>query len=187
MKKILIILFIALGCQTSEKKVFTLDSLGIWEVKYFVNEFKEPTNVGYITNSEPIKGQYKNVKISNAKLNVKVMIKEDAIAFKLYENESKISVKGNRNDAIEYDIKIKHNDTNVEFIFKAYNETDVVIVGNVISSEHQEKLISYFKLGGSLKFYLEEKNHQRTIYNFEIINDPIFGFNNAMDKLINKI
>ena len=33
---------------------------------------------------------------------------------KLYENEQKLSVKGNKQDPIEYDIKVKRNDENIQ-------------------------------------------------------------------------
>ncbi len=184
MKKFLIILFLVCACQKNERKVYPPDSLGLWTIKYFVNEFKEPTDVGYITNIEPIKGEFINLQADGEKLNIKLMIKEDAIAFKLYEYEREDPVKGNRQNPIEYDITIQHNGIDIDFIFKAYNETDVAIVGNVISSEHQKKLIGYLKMGGLLKFNVKEKNNNRTLYTFSIINEPIYAFENAINKLI---
>ncbi len=185
MKKILILIIIVFACQKNQKQTFPIDSLGLWTIKYFVNEFKEPTDVGYITNLEPIKGYFTNSRFDNEKFNVKLMIKKDAIAFKLYEFESMNAVKGNKQDAIEYDIRIKHNDKNIDFVFKAYNETDVVIVGNVISSDHQKKLINYLKLGGLLRFELMEKNNNKTKYTFNLNNEPAFAFENALKKLTN--
>ena len=183
MKKILIILFIVFACQKNEKKVYPPDSLGLWTIKYFVNEFKEPTDVGYITNINPVKGEFINSESDGEKVNIKLMIKEDAIALKLYEYEREDPVKGNRQDPIEYDITIQHNDNDIDFVFKAYNETNVVIVGNVISSEHQKKLIGYLKMGGVLKFNVKEKNNNRTLYTFNLINEPIYAFENALKKI----
>ena len=186
MKKILIILLLVISCQKNEQKVYPPDSLGLWTIKYFKNEYQKMTDVGYITNLDPIKGTFGNSKVKSGSVNIKVMVKEDAIAFKLYEFDSKNAVKGNKQDAIEYALKIEHNGELVDYIFKAYNETDVVVIGNIISSDHEKELIKYLKMGGLIKFSLKEKNNNKSTYSFEIINEPTFGFNNAMEKIISR-
>ena len=96
------------------------------------------------------------------------MIKERAVGIKLYENEQKLSVKGNKQEPIEYDIKVKRNDESIDFIFRGINETDLVVVGNIISSSHQDTLIHYLKMGGKFYFYLETNNQSNNnIYEFK--------------------
>lgn len=180
----LIILLFIIGCETLDKKEAKNSYVEFWQIKYFVNQNNEPTDVGYITNTNPILGKFSTSKIHDNALKVKIMIKERAVGIKLYENEQKLSVKGNKQDPIEYDIKVKRNDKNIDFIFRGINETDLVVVGNIISSSHQDTLIHYLKMGGEFKFYLETKNQSNNkIYEFEINDESPHGFINTFNKL----
>ena len=180
----LIILLLIVGCEEIDKKETENSSLEFWQIKYFVNQDNEPTDVGYITNANPIFGKFSTSKILNSTLKVKIMIKERAVGIKLYENEQNLSVKGNKQNPIEYDIKVKRNDENIDFIFRGINETDVVVVGNITSSSHQDTLIHYLKMGGKFDFYLETKNQSKNnIYEFGINDESPHGFINAFNKL----
>ena len=183
-KLILLSIILIVGCNKIDKKETENSSLEFWQIKYFVNQDNEPTDVGYITNANPILGEFSTSKIHNNALKVKIMIKERAVGIKLYENEQKLSVKGNKQDPIEYDIKVKRNDENIDFIFRGINETDLVVVGNIISSSHQDTLIHYLKLGGKYVFYLETKNQSiNKIYEFEINDESPHGLINTFNKL----
>jgi len=154
-----------------------------WEIKYFVNQSNEPTDVGYITNINPIYGNYSNTK-TQGPLKVKIMIKEKAVGIKLYEDrgESPVSVK--KPNAFEYELSIKHNKKDINFLFRAINENNVVVVGDIISSNHQEKLISYLKKGGEFDFYLESKNDGKgSKYQFKINDQSDRGFIKLLEKL----
>ena len=185
MKKfILLSILLIVGCDKIDKKEAKNSYLEFWQIKYFVNQDNEPTDVGYITNANPIFGKFSTSKILNNALKVKIMIKERAVGIKLYENEQKLSVKGNKQDPIEYDIKVKRNDESIDFIFRGINETDLVVVGNIISSSHQDTLIHYLKMGGKFDFYLETKNQSKNnIYEFGINDESRHGFTNAFNKL----
>ena len=180
----LIILLLIVGCDKIDKKEVNNSYLEFWEIKYFVNQNYELTEVGYITNANPIFGEFSTSKIPNNALKVKIMIKERDVGIKLYENEQKLLVKGNKEDPIEYDIKVKRNEKYIDFIFRGINETDLVVVGNIISSSHQDTLIHYLKMGGKFDFYLETKNQRNNkIYEFEINDESPHGFINTFNKL----
>ena len=184
MKKLLIIVLFIIGCNKIDKKETENSYLEFWKIKYFVNQDNEPTDVGYITNANPIFGNFSTSKIRNNVLKVKIMIKERAVGIKLYENEQKLSVKGNKQNPIEYEIRVKRNDINIGFIFRGINETDLVVVGNIISSSHQDTLIRYLKMGGKFDFYLETKNQiNNNMYEFQINDESPHGFINAFNKL----
>jgi len=184
MKKLLIIVLLIVGCNKIDKKETENSSLEFWQIKYFVNQDNEPTDVGYITNANPIFGKFSTSKILNNALKVKIMIKERDVGIKLYENEQKLLVKGNKQYPIEYDIKVKRNDENIDFIFRGINETDLVVVGNIISSSHQDTLIHYLKMGGKFDFYLETKNQSKNnSYEFGINDESPHDFINAFNKL----
>ena len=183
-KLILLSIILIVGCNKIDKKEAKNSYLEFWQIKYFVNQDNEPTDVGYITNANPIFGEFSTSRIHNKALKVKIMIKERDIGIKLYENEQQVLVKGNKQDPIEYDIKVKRNDENIDFIFRGINETDVVVVGNITSSSHQDTLIHYLKMGGRFDFYLETKNQRiNKIYEFEINDESPHGFINAFNKL----
>ena len=187
MKKLLPHLLLALlviGCEKVTEKATSNNSLEFWEVKYFVDQNKEPTDVGYITNAEPIIGTYRSLNMSNQKLKVKIMIKEKVIGIKLYENGGKIPIKGDMQNPIEYKINIKHNEKNIDFSFKGINENDVVIIGNIISSDHQTTLINHLKLGGKFEFHLENNKENKSIYQFQINDLSNIAFSNLYDNLV---
>jgi len=180
----LIILLLIVGCETIDKKEAKNSYLEFWKIKYFVNQNNELTDVGYITNANPILGKFSTSKIHDNALKVKIMIKERAVGIKLYENEQTLSVKGDKQDPIEYDIKVKRNDKNIDFIFRGINETDIVVVGNIISSSHQDTLIHYLKMGGKFDFYLETKNQKNyKFYEFNLNDESPYGFINTFNKL----
>ena len=58
--------------------------------------------------------------------------------------------------------KQKHNEKNIDFDFKGINENDVVIIGNIISSDQQTTLIKHLKLGGKFEFHME--NNEKTYF-----------------------
>ena len=184
MKKLLLLALLVVGCDKATEKATSNNSLEFWEVKYFVNQNKEPTDVGYITNAEPIIGTYHSLNTSNQKLKVKIMIKEKAIGIKLYENRGEIPIKGDMQNPIEYKINIKHNEKNIDFDFKGLNENDVVIIGNIISSDHQTTLINHLKLGGKFEFHLENNKENKSIYKFQINDLSNIAFSNLYDNLV---
>ena len=185
MKKIILLILLIIGCQKNQESNINIDESEFWHIKFFVNQFNELTDVGYITNINPIFGTYKDLKRDDArKLKVKMMIKERAVGIKLYENESDQSVKGAKQNPIEYEMTMKHNDQIIDFIFKAINETDVVVIGNVISSTHQNKLINYLKLGGKFEFILKTiSGINKKEYKFEINDNSKSGFIDNFENL----
>ena len=86
-KLILLSIILIVGCNKIDKNKTENSLLEFWEIKYFVNQDNEPTDVGYITNANPIIGEFSTLKILNNALKVKIMIKEGAVGIKLYENE----------------------------------------------------------------------------------------------------
>ena len=182
--KIFMILLFFIGCGNNNEKIS--NNINFWEVKYFINQFRELTDVGYVTNTNLIKGKYSNSKSSDAPLNIKIMIKERDVGIKLYEGYDERLVIGNKQNPIEYSLNIKHNDENVDFNFKGFNENNVIVIGNIISSTHQTLLIDYFKKGGKLEFILETKNIiNKTIYQFQIDSEDDNEFLKKYKKIIN--
>ena len=181
MKKLLFIILFSIGCNTSSVKEINNASPNFWEIKYFVNQQKEFTDVGYITNKNPIIGTYTNSQDKTNPLKAKIMIKDKAIGIKLYENGRESAIKGSKQEPIEYEIKVHHNNKNIDTIFRGINETDVIVVGNIISSTQQTILINYLKLGGKFQFHLKSSNNKA--YRFTIHDQSNLGFSNMLNSL----
>lgn len=60
----------------------------VWEIKYYVDEFKQPTSKRYLTTTSRIVGTFSNLSTTNSELEVVPLIDDYKIAFALYENGS---------------------------------------------------------------------------------------------------
>lgn len=60
----------------------------VWEIKYYVDEFKQPTSKRYLTTTSPLVGTFSDVVTTNSELQVVPLIDDYKIAFALYENGS---------------------------------------------------------------------------------------------------
>ena len=70
-KLILLSVLLIVGCNKIAKKEAKNSYLEFWQIKYFVNQDNEPTDVGYITNANPIFGKFSTPKILNSALKIK--------------------------------------------------------------------------------------------------------------------
>ena len=52
------------------------DAAGIWQFTYYVDEFRMPTDQGYIRNAEPIEGIFSNSATTDSKLDVVILLDE---------------------------------------------------------------------------------------------------------------
>ncbi len=162
LKKLILILFF-ISCTNNNK------NNNSWEIKYFADKNNQLTENGYLTNSKPIIGTFSNSIHNNAPLKVKIMVKERDVGIKLFENNINSPIKGSKQNPIEYKMSIEHNHKSIDFIFKGFNEYDVIIIGDIISSSHQTTLINLLKAGGIYNFQLETIEN-KNVYNFEIDN-----------------
>ena len=185
MKKILFLLIFIIGCNNTTETKQKKNDLPFWEVKFFVNQLKELTDVGYITNINPILGTFHRNNVPKSPLKVKIMIKEKAIGIKLYENDDEQSIKVSMQEPIEYKINIKHNNNDIDFNFRGIHENDVVIISDIISTTHQTTLINLFKLGGKFHFHFEADDENKSVYDFEI-NDPSNFYFSKLYENLNK-
>ncbi len=66
-------------------RLANIDNLGNWEIKYYVDDFGEPTKEGYITYKSLIKGRFSNSATNNSILDVVLLFGEDYYNIKLFE------------------------------------------------------------------------------------------------------
>ena len=180
---LLLVVLVIISCSKDNQNESKNNFNVFWGIKYFVDQSNEPTDVGYITNTNPIYGNYSNTK-TQGPLKVKIMIKEKAVGIKLYENRGDSPVSVKKPNAVEYELSLKHNNKDTNFLFRGINENNVVVIGDIISSTHQETLINYLKMGGEFDFYLESKNDgKESKYQFKINDQSDRGFIKLLEKL----
>ena len=148
----------------------------IWKVKYYVDDFGDFTDNGYITAN--IVGRFSNSATTNSELGVRFIIDDD-VAIKLYEYNRNHSVSG-KISIKTYQIHIKHNGKRLPS-FTASNYSDRLVVDKKGSKE----IITFLKMGGSFTFkIIEDTNYSSSDYLFKIENAT--GFKFAWNQLYNK-
>ena len=148
----------------------------IWKVKYYVDDFGDFTDNGYITTD--VLGKFSNSATTNSELGVRFIIDDD-VAIKLFEYNRNHSVSG-KISTKTYLIHIKHNGKRLPS-FTARNFSDRLIVDKKGSKD----LITIFKMGGSFTFkIIEDTNYSSSDYLFKI--EDASGFKIAWNQLFNK-
>ena len=76
----------ALGHTTSEGTCERCGkSFGTWKITFYVDEFKNPTDEAYVTNSNVFYGKFSNSATTNSNLQAQILIDADGVAVKLWE------------------------------------------------------------------------------------------------------
>jgi len=140
----------------STRQAFVKDSIetysrqGNWQVKYFVDDFQEPTKEGYLQIIST--GVFTNSATTNSELSMKVIVDQDKrVQIMLYEYGN-IQVKSSSRDGSFYSLKILNSDStyNGEGFFYSDRVT--------FSNENLELMLSTIKNGGKAKIYLREQS-----------------------------
>ena len=149
----------------------------IWKVKYYVDDFGDYTNEGYISTF--LNGTFSNSATTNSDLGVRFII-DKQVALKLYEYNRNHPVSG-KISTQSYRIMIKHNGKRLP-IYKGSNSSDRIIINKKGSRE----IIRLLKTGGEFIFKIEEiTQYSSADYLFKIENS--YGFESAWNELYNCI
>lgn len=167
-------------------KLANINNLGIWEINYFVDEFGEPTNDGYITTKNPIYGTFSNTATEGSALRARFIIadKKD-IAIKLFEYNRDNPVK----DHDSYRVLVQDKDGE-RYEFRAHNSSDRITFSDYLDYwhgnhnegiSHSEKMHKILLKGGRIKIKLINSDRETTQYYIEIVNAD--WYENAYTKL----
>jgi len=157
------------------------NEFGIWETKFYVDDFGEFTKNGYVTNSNIIIGKFSNSATQDSELAVRFLItNKDDIDIMLYEYGRNNPVK---NSGLNI-VLVQDNDGN-RYRLSAYNRSDRLSLsrfsyydetGNkVLEKSHARMLYNILMKGGNIKFNISESNHSTSVYNFSILNADNLG------------
>jgi len=152
-----------------------LDNTGIWRVRFYVDDFGEPTKEGYITNTSLLKGTFSNTATQNSDLNIRFLISNSSdISIKLFEYGRDNPVKAYSSES--YRVLIQDKDGE-RLKLRATNYSDRLSFNKTDS----RKVHSVLMKGGSIKFRIYEIDTPTTEYNFTIRKSD--WYENAYAKL----
>lgn len=136
------------------------ESAGVWQMSYYVDEFKNPTNNGYITAS--VNGVFSNTATTDSKLTAKFIVDSDNFSIKLYEYGSQ-EVKSTGFES--YAITILDTDGTKHYIHGLIQKNGDRIE---IRGDDKVELLKAFQKEGTISFYIEETNRPTTNYLFSV-------------------
>lgn len=82
---------------------------GMWEIKNYVDEFKNPTDQQYIRNKTLILGTFSNSAVNNRELKARFLIDESGVAILLYEYGDSL-VKNSYSQSRSYKVTMQNGD-----------------------------------------------------------------------------
>lgn len=150
---------------------------GIWEVRYYVDEFNNPTTEGYITTKDYVVGTFSNSATTNSELYVIWLIDKSDVAIKLVEYGRSV-------------VKSSYSSTNYNIVMLDPDGNRVYMTGTMwkggdriyIDSEYELTVIEALKRNGSVSFRIDEGGkYGNSSYLFKM-EDTSF-FDNAYSML----
>lgn len=144
------------------------DSTINWELKYYVDEFKEPTEEWYITNSEPFWGEFSNTATEGSEVTVKLLIDQEVLSIVLYEYGTNQVKNIFYNNDIDYNITVRLPDG------KDYETTGFMYGKNkagdriFIESPGKDYILEALQGAGELKFIVQDTSDSFTQYLFTV-------------------
>lgn len=170
---VFVVIFAACNPKAREQTEET-DNFGIWEIKYFVDDFGEPTKEGYITTAKPIRGEYSLSTTGNIGMQVSFIVEsEKSVSIKFYHAGNLIS----SGYTISYRVLVQ------DFEGERYTLSASNYDSDRLSFNHSDakKVYNILLKGGTVKFKIYSDDILESEYSFTIDNAD--GFENAIIKL----
>lgn len=155
-------------------------STGFWELKYYVDEFKQPTKNGYIEVNTST-GTFSNSATTDSSLSARLVVDKEKVCIFLYEYGDML-VKNPYSQSQDYDITIKDKDgEKLTFHGIIYSGADRLCFWSFYAYEHtEEEAREMIAKGGEVSFYIVEQERQTTSYLFTV---DCTGYNEAYKLL----
>ena len=140
-----------------------------WELQYFVDAFKQPTDEAYITNKRALNGTFSNSATVDSRLEVSFMVYEYdtelEIAIMLMEYGRNPVVNSSNRNIVNYDILMRTSDGNThEVTGTMYEGGDRIF----IDLNHQQTVIDALSGSGEVVFRIIQSNRTTTSYLFTV-------------------
>ena len=156
-------------------RLANINNTGMWVVRYYVDDFGEPTKQGYIRNTNLIRGTFSNTATQDSELDVKFLISNSSdISIQLYEYAGNNPVKAYSSES--YTVLVQDKDGN-RMKWRAVNYSERLSFDKTASRKVHNALMK----GGSIKFRITENDTPTTQYQFTI--QKADWYENAYTKL----
>ena len=164
----------------SQPKNKVTEGTGIWAIKYFVDDFGDPTDEGYIAHDYYIRGTFSNSATNNSNLNVYFLISgPDNIAVQLYEYAGNNPVKAYGTD--EYKIMVKSSDgVKHSMSGRMYEGGNRIYIDPSSKKNHISKMHLILMSGGEVSVVISKSDYGLSTYKFKVDAD---GYKNAFTQL----
>ena len=148
---------------------------GDWVIRYYVDEFKQPTNEGYVHNNHYFEGIFSNSATTDSELKVVFLVDKENLCIQLYEY-GKYMVKTSLSR--KYDIIIKSPNDN------KYNLTGTLYNDRIkIDDKYKSDVITALSENENVTFYIVQSEQRTTNYLFDV---PTSNFAYAYQSLVNQ-
>ena len=144
------------------------DDFGMWEIAYYVDSFKTPTDEAYIRNKKYIQGTFSNSATTSSSLNVLFLIDKDSVAIIMDEYGS-YRVNNPYSSEIKSYKMLVRADSNNTYTFYLHIKPggDRLFFSN---KDREGEMIDLLKNSLRLEFYIEDQQYKTSTYNFTIEN-----------------
>ena len=150
-----------------------------WKIKYFVDDFGDPTDEILLTTSNYLYGYFSNSATTNSKLTARIFIPYKRVHLLMNEYGS-LPVKGSISE-IRYKIIVKMADGTTEDWGSAWNNSDRII----FNSEQSKKIIIALASGKAFKISLQENTPSEFASNsasYVVVIPQSVGFSTMFKK-----
>jgi hypothetical protein len=141
-----------------------------WEISYFVDNFNQPTDEGYIVSKRAVKGTFSNSATTDAKLEVWPGIAkyddtgEEYIFFRLFEYGSNLVENSSARTDRDYEITMRVEDTDRSITGTIYTGADRIF----IDGNHMQTVKNALMGSGDIRFFITQSDRPTTTYLFKI-------------------
>lgn len=153
-----------------------------WQLNYYVDEFKLPTDDAYITTAAPIAGTFCNSAVDDERLNVSILIDEFGVSFVLYEYGDN-KVKNSFSSKCAYDVTMLDDAKQ-----KTHFTGGMIASGGdriEFTAKDSETIMEALLENAALSFYIAEQENPTTNYLFTIADTD--GFAEVFNQLKNSV
>jgi len=143
-------------------------SSGTWGIKFYIDEFQQPTSDKYISTKDLVRGTFSNSATTNSALSILFIIDADSLAIALNEYGSSRVKNSSSSNYVTYNITlltVDKNKLNVKGTMRPGSDRIN------ISGEDKDAVISALSKQGGVSFYIVQSDRTTTTYLFSVETD----------------
>lgn len=158
------------------------DFTGIWQLKYFVDEFKQPTDQAYISN-QLVEGTFSNSAATNKMVQARFLVQrykgKPWVELMLYEYGN-YQVKNSGSKSVNYKVIMKDSKgKKTTMTATIYSNGDRL----TFTEADAQTIVDAFSQNGSVSFYVEENSKYGYNDNYTFTIKDTSGFANAFKQV----